>query len=186
MCSEIDPLLSQKLKQTLTFWSQLNDDWLIDLMITDDWLFIQGWLCLRVTTVLWLSFFMDHYTHNVEGGQKYKNTSLLKILWCSVALLHILIWIWYIGFNTYDTEQSITWVFGGFDQLSSISGSNVMLKTPLFWIFVIILCNTLVSGGLRLKSSSLNTFLGGNISTDNCAKELFKPLKYLASLCAWN
>ena len=40
MCSEIDPLLSQKLKQTLTFWSQLNDDWLIDLMITADWLFV--------------------------------------------------------------------------------------------------------------------------------------------------
>jgi len=35
---------------------------------------------------------------------------------------------------------------------------------------------------LRLKSSSLHVFLHGNISADDCARELFKPSKDLASL----
>ena len=46
--------------------------------------------------------------------------------------------------------------------------------------------NTLVSGGLRLKSNSSHVFLHGNISTDDCAKELFKPSKDLASLRIYN
>jgi len=46
--------------------------------------------------------------------------------------------------------------------------------------------NTLVSGGLRLKSNSSHVFLHGNISTDDCAKELFKPSKDSASLRVYN
>ena len=42
--------------------------------------------------------------------------------------------------------------------------------------------NTLTSGGLRQKSSSLHMFLCRNVSADDCAKELFKPWKDLASL----
>jgi len=39
------------------------------------------------------------------------------------------------------------------------------------------LFNTLASGGLRLKSSSLHMFLHRNVSADNCARELLKPSK---------
>jgi len=42
--------------------------------------------------------------------------------------------------------------------------------------------NTLASKGLRLKSSSFHMFLHGNISGDDCAKELFKPSKDSVSL----
>jgi len=42
--------------------------------------------------------------------------------------------------------------------------------------------STFHSSRLRLKSSSLHVFLHGNISADDCARELFKPSKDLASL----
>jgi len=45
-----------------------------------------------------------------------------------------------------------------------------------------LLINTLASDSLRLKPSSLHMFLRGNISTDDCPRELFKPSKDSASL----
>jgi len=46
--------------------------------------------------------------------------------------------------------------------------------------------NIFATGGLRLRSSSLQMFLHGNISADDCARELFKPSKDLASLRVCN
>ena len=46
--------------------------------------------------------------------------------------------------------------------------------------------NTFWSGNLRLESSSLHMFLCRNISPDNCARKLLKPLKDSASLHVCN
>jgi len=47
-----------------------------------------------------------------------------------------------------------------------------------YWIWILkFLLNTFHSGRLRLKSSSSHVFLHGNISTDNCARKLFKLSK---------
>jgi len=54
-------------------------------------------------------------------------------------------------------------------------GSN---KTFLYY--------TLASRGLRLKFSSFHMFLCGNISADDCARELLKPSKDSANLHVCN
>jgi len=46
--------------------------------------------------------------------------------------------------------------------------------------------NTFRSSRLRPKSSSFYMFLHGNISTNDCDKELFQPSKDSASLCICN
>jgi len=62
----------------------------------------------------------------------------------------------------------------------------VWLKGNKLWgkheelVYIAVFFNTLAAGGLKLKSSSLHVFLNGNIS-DDCARELFKPLKDLKS-----
>jgi len=46
--------------------------------------------------------------------------------------------------------------------------------------------NTLGARWLRLTSRSLHKSLRGNISTNDCARKLFKPLKDSTSLCVCN
>jgi len=60
----------------------------------------------------------------------------------------------------------------------------VSIATGL-WLKAIVV-NTLASVRLRLISSSLHMFLCGNISTDDCGRELFKSSKDSASLRVCN
>jgi len=66
------------------------------------------------------------------------------------------------------------------DQISS-SMPYVFLAFPTTTRF-----HTFHSGRLRLKCSSLHVYLHGNISADNCVRELFKPSKDSTSLCICN